>query len=498
MKDKVILRFINILFMLLAALFCNGITALADEGMFSIDDAHIYDDMDKSYSEGYTPVIADNEVRIVMPLYTVGDSRVDFLIAVPSFENDPKSPFIQKNISKTFVKEDVKQEIHGKPGDIFIVRINVPLKEERINGVYPLNIKCFYYIDGQRMEEDFICYVTISDGISQEEAGSDKKEGEDKEEDKDGAGIENADKEKNIVKETVTEAAINPDASAGKKTESEPKLVVKEIVDMPEEVYAGDEFTISFIVWNTSRKRGARDIIINVGDLENGIYINSDSNTFYYDSLSPNEELVVTIPLQVYEMASPGKYSLPVAISYDDEAAITLSTESSVNIPVSEKDEVLFEIGKYSAEIRAGDEITVPVQVMNLGAGSIRNIRVGISGTGVIPGNSLFLGDLDAGTATSGDLLCYAGIVNDKEKDPEKRYGKTTATMVLTYEDRQGNENTISRDISVNISPIQIDINTEEEEKDINMAAQLCYGILSLLGIVIMVIILSAVMKNKH
>ena len=83
------------------------------------------------------------------------------------------------------------------------------------------------------------------------------------------------------------------------------------------------------------------------------------------------------------------------------------------------------EVGKFASEVNAGDSIKIPVQAMNLGRGKIYNVRCSLDVQGLNASKSLFLGNLDGGTAASGELDVFAGMIDEKAESADKRYGKT-------------------------------------------------------------------------
>ena len=89
------------------------------------------------------------------------------------------------------------------------------------------------------------------------------------------------------------------------------------------------------------------------------------------------------------------------------------------------------EVGKFASEVNAGDSIKIPVQAMNLGRGKIYNVRCSLDVQGLNASKSLFLGNLDGGTAASGELDVFAGMIDEKAESADKRYGKLREILFL-------------------------------------------------------------------
>ncbi len=94
------------------------------------------------------------------------------------------------------------------------------------------------------------------------------------------------------------------------------------------------------------------------------------------------------------------------------------------------------EIGQIPEEVNAGDRLQIPVQLVNVGRGMVYNARCTVDVPGLQTDKSLFLGNIEGGTAVSGELDAFAGVVNAEEETTEKRYGRTGGRILLTMRTR--------------------------------------------------------------
>ena len=75
---------------------------------------------------------------------------------------------------------------------------------------------------------------------------------------------------------------------------------------------------------------------------------------------------------------------------------------------------------------------------MNLGRGKVYNVRCMIDVPGLEADKSLFLGNMEGGSALSGELKVFAHAVNENATSENERYGKTEGYLTLLYEDENG------------------------------------------------------------
>ena len=77
--------------------------ALADTSsvILGIDDANLYDGMQMTYSQGYSPTVANNVATIVLPLVTTGSISGSTITATPNLGSTDTAPFVFGNYQKS-------------------------------------------------------------------------------------------------------------------------------------------------------------------------------------------------------------------------------------------------------------------------------------------------------------------------------------------------------------------------------------------------------------
>lgn len=404
-------------------------TETANTGMLVLDDANVYDGMKKAYKDGYTPVISKDKVKIVLPVYFSTASKVDRIQAQLDLGALEGTPFIYKNHAKTIKKSKELINDGKTEKEIFLVDFSVGLKKDRENGVYPVIINLSYLENGEQMAQSFTVYVSIKDG----------------------------------KKGTAEEKAIEEKTEEEEKPTSEPKVIVEKCNYSTEKIVSGSTFTGTVTFKNTSKTKYIQNITVSVTSDTPGISLCSDGNVFFFDKVDADSTWELPLEIKIEEQVVEGKYDVRFSVSYDNPDATPLSSEGQISFSVHQSMKVELETGEMASEVTAGDSIALPIQVMNLGHGMIYNVRCEAEGTGLTSAKSLFIGNLEGGTAGSGELILFAGMVNANAEKEADRYGSAYGNIIMKYEDAEGNVYTKMQEYSTDIAPLAVK-NTDKPE----------------------------------
>ena len=97
------------------------------------------------------------------------------------------------------------------------------------------------------------------------------------------------------------------------------------------------------------------------------------------------------------------------------------------------------------------------------------NVRCVVSGYGLVPSNTGYIGTMEAGTSKTTKVELYIIALNASEGNENgPQYGNTTGTVTLIYEDETGQEYSqeATFDTTVNRPVVQLPQNNSEEEKE--------------------------------
>lgn len=465
-----------------------------------LDNENRYEGMEKAYQDGYEPEVSGESVSVILPLMWNGKNEVDTITASLDQGDQNTAPFIFQNYQKTFKKTEEKINDTDQTREVFLIKFVLKLKSDRKNGAYPVQIKTTVQLEEQEIEQNFTVYVQIKDEKVAEITPTATPEPTPS----DTSGIS----EETDSTVPAAEIAGGGDVAAAvvaggenkeEKATSEPKVIVADCKEIPEHIYAGDSVTLKVILKNTNKKKYVQNMTVTAGCEGDGISLGNAVNTQYYEKLGAGKTLEVPVEIQTDKKTEAGKYKLTLELSYDNPDAVTLTATGQIEITIEQKSELTMEIGQIPEEVNAGDRLQIPVQLMNVGRGMVYNARCTVDVPGLQTDKSLFLGNLEGGTAVSGELDAFAGVVNAEEETAEKRYGRTGGRILLTYEDENGNSYEETSDIVLTIQPLKIqEQTTDEKEKESNkISRQFLIGVTAVVGLGIVGVVLPGWIRRR-
>ncbi|MDD5017053.1 MAG: hypothetical protein PHO15_03000, partial [Eubacteriales bacterium] len=356
--------------MLLAALvliFILPATALAegeetpsptDDGTaaavsLEIDNAHVYEGMDKAFKDGYTPVVKDGKAIVVLPLIANGEIMGNTVTATPGLGATASSPFVYSNYQKTVNLDDNPVEGGGTVSS-YLVRFDLPLSADRYNGVYQVTIDIQAQAsDGTPIQQSFTMYVTITDG---------------------------------------QDPNAEPSAETTPAPISQPKIIVSGYSVNPSLAVAGEEFTACITLQNTNDKQSVQNMAVTVSCDSPNFALQNESNVIYIGKLSKGAETDIEVTYKTDLETPPQRYNITLSIEYDNSDAQTLSSSGTVPILVGQPLRVEMETPQIPESVNAGDTMPLSFQVMNMGRSTVYNVRIELSAPGLIPSETAFIG----------------------------------------------------------------------------------------------------------
>ena len=325
-------RFLCILLIFIIAVAFMPTVIFAQSGL-SIESSKVYDGMDKSYSQGYMPRVKNGYAYIVLPL--VGETEGDVITVTPQLDTD--GPFVYGNYIF-----NVK-----KASGVYLVKLNLPLKSDRQNGLYPVTFDISYFTksvqlaNGERTEsteaqQSFTVYVSITDG------------------------------------EEPSPAA---------------ELFITGYKIAPTTVKSGDDFTVTLTVKNIGGSVANKVRLAYEGNDEGTISPKNALNIIRIDDIKAGEEKIVKFAMKASKDTESGRQAFIVSITYDGgEMSQRLYVEVlQPNQPKPEKEKQPAElfITDYKVspkQVNGGDDFDVTVTIKNIGGSAAEKIRLTYDG----------------------------------------------------------------------------------------------------------------------
>ena len=414
-------------------------------GQLTIDSHTLYPGMALTYAEGYVPTILNGRVYIVLPLLgQTYDNRVTVTADLGELQN---SPFVYGNYSQTATG-------YGQ----YVFGLEIPLLLERYNGTYPVELRADYLdVTGKQASQTFPVYVTITDGKTP------------------------------------------PDPNEAPRQEVEkPELFISACTVEPETVGGEEAFSVAVTIDNIGAIR-ARSVRLSYGSEAAGIVPAETNNALYLDNIASEDSAEVTFRMKTTKDVLAGQQPFYITLDYADLYGGVYTNTRTFLIQVTQPAVMGYDPVSLPKEIAAGETVSLPANVFNLGKSTLRNVTVTLTGAGLFPTSSVFLGDIPPGEAGYGEMKVFIGMLSMTEGYTES-YGPTTGTYTVAYQDDQGVDHAEETQVSTEIQQPVIEGEKTEAEKQAEAEAKRAAGqwwISVLVAFAAIAIIVAVIVVNK-
>lgn len=367
-----------------------------------------------------TPTVTHGETVVIgLPVVNYSTVPLNDVVVRPKISNkvdewpfEPNAAGATKTI-KQFPAYDNKKDIEDarqELGFLFVVREDVK------TGYYKLEFDVTYLRNGQVEEGVLTTYVKA---VGTEESG--KLEGDD---------------EKEEEEEEV----------------SKPRIIVTGFETSPAQVYAGETFTLTIHVKNTSQTLAVTNVLFDMQAKEEGkdedskfaaFLPTSGSSSVYADSIAPGASRDLVIEMSAKSDLSQKPYVLDVNMKYDAKDSLDLTDTASVSIPIYQEQRC--ETGDAEvmpSEITVGGQSNIMFDVYNTGKTTLYNVWVKFEGDSITGGDS-FLGTIASGATGSVDTMVTGAAATMDD-------GKIKA--IISYENESGVVTSMEKELELFVS----------------------------------------------
>ena len=377
-----------------------------------IDSRNLYEGMDRTYADGYVPRVVDGIVYIVLPL--LGDTYDGKVTVTADLGTTASSPFVFGNYAQT-----------ADDWGTYVFVFEIPLIKDRINGSYPVTFKANYLdIFGTQAQQTFTVHVTIADG----------------------------------------DDPPNPNAPLPKEKVEKPELFISACTVSPDVIGGEEEFAVTVTIDNIGAIR-ARSVRLSYGSEAAGVVPVETNSAMHLPNIASGDSETASFQLKTTKDVLAGEQSFYIMLDYVDLYGGVYTNTRTFLVHVTQPAEMSYDSVSLPREVTAGETISLPANVFNIGKSTLRNVTVNLSGAGLYPTSSVFLGDILPGEAGYGELKVFIGMLSMTEGYTEN-YGKTSAVYTISYIDDTGEAHTVEQQLSTEIKqPVIAGEKTEAEEK---------------------------------
>lgn len=376
-----------------------------------------------------TPTVSYGQsVNIVLPLINMGEEWLTDLLVEPVVSNDVKDwPFKPDSTGYT----QNFNEIPGCATKLYDEAVfnrreltwTFTAREDVLTGYYPLKFKVWYSKEGIRCKEpvEISVYVYCQG--------------------KPGSGRIGMSEETNV---------------------SQPRIIVTGFETEPAEIYAGDIFTLTVHVKNTSADTAVNNVLFDLQAVEGGTETStgqitnsyasflptSGSSSIYVERMPAGSSQDLKIEMQAKADLSQKPYVVTVKMKYDTDLKADLTDEAKVSIPVKQESKYDSSTPEINpASIMVGEQSNVMFQIYNTGKTTLYNVQVKFEADSV-EGGDTFIGNLEPGATGNVDAM-VTGIAATMDDG--------TVKAVITYEDDAGNQTRNELDVNIMVSDMPMD-----------------------------------------
>ncbi len=328
--------------------------------------------------------------------------------------------------------------------------------------MYPVILNADYLdISGVKVTQSFTVYVTITDG----------------------------------------KAPIDPNApiTPVKDKVEKPELFISSCVISPNTVGGNEEFSVSLTIENIGEIR-ARSVRLTYGGVaadgaSAGIIPVEANNSIHLENIASEASDTATFKLVTTKDVIAGNQPFYVTLDYVDLYGGVYTSTRQFLVKVTQPAEISYDPISVPKEISAGETMSLPANVFNVGKSTLRNVSITVTGAGLFPTSSVFLGDIAPGATGNGEMNVFIGMLSMTEGYTED-YGKTNGIYTITYTDDAGEEHKIELEFSTNILKPVIE-GEDDEETELTEEPAFQWWVTILVGLAIIAIIVAVIVVTK-
>ncbi|MCI8596820.1 MAG: hypothetical protein HFJ10_00005, partial [Lachnospiraceae bacterium] len=235
-------------------------------------------------------------------------------------------------------------------------------------------------------------------------------------------------------------------------TASTPRVIVTGFSTDPEVVRAGETFTLTLHMQNTSKSTAVQNMLFDIqaaSESTDTTYVaaaflpTAGSSTIFVDRIGAGATKDISMEMEARSDLSQKPYVVNVQMNYEDENVKAYENTASVSIPVRQEARVdISSIEVMPESIEVGNEANVMFSVYNIGKTKLFNTSVKFISDSVSGGDT-YLGNIDPGATANVDayLSGAAATMDDG-----------IVKIEISFEDEAGEKTTIEKEMTLFVS----------------------------------------------
>lgn len=205
--------------------------------------------------------------------------------------------------------------------------------------------------------------------------------------------------------------------------EDKPRVIITSFEMDSEAVIPGISITLHYKIKNMSSVYSATSVLITYTNAEEYVYpVFGESNQYYIDELKPQEEMNLSIQLDVSNKINVPSLKMMFEISYVDILSGNNQNSVAIHLPVKLSNQLEVQGLSIPDTVSLGSKVRVDFTYDNIGKEILTNIIMRISGSGLKKEQEVYLGNLAAGEKKYHEQYIEFEVTGSHELDVSFEY----------------------------------------------------------------------------
>ena len=272
-----------------------------------------------------------------------------------------------------------------------------------------------------------------------------------------------------------------------------PKLVITGYDTKPEKIMAGETFTLTVHIQNTSKSTSVCNGKFLIGNEAGTFLPTSGSNAVFIDKIPAGETGDLEIEMKTSADLAQKNYILVVKGDFDDGKGNNFTSSDNLSVPVYQEVKLgITDVSMTPEMIGIDSEGSLMFTINNQGNAGVYNVNVSVKDDAVTAEDS-YVGNI-AASSSAYATLNVVGAADNSDTG--------TIKVVISYEDSEGNTGEIEQDVACAVGedmPMEEDgmDMIEEDEYDTSIPWWLILIVALVVAAVIAGVVVFLIIKRK-
>ncbi len=228
---------------------------------------------------------------------------------------------------------------------------------------------------------------------------------------------------------------------------SVPRVMLAGFVSTPVEVMAGEDFSVSFTLRNTSKRTRVENIKVSLSSGEGAAFLPANgSSSIFIERISAGDDSIQTMAFHSLPSLEERPYQLQLMVEYEDAVANAYQSQEMVSVPVKQSVRADTSAPQVMPEmVQVGQDASVTFNIHNQGKTKLYNAKAVVKAAQAVTGEDMFIGTIEPGSSGAVDMLVSA---EEESEDP--------LVIEVTYEDVDGKVTSLSKEVPMSVMPAEM------------------------------------------